>query len=87
MVAGAETVRIHGEDIPVRAEVHNLPMLSAHADADEILKWLGGFKTPPRETFICHGEPDSSDALRTRIERELGWKCRVPAHLERAVLA
>ena len=54
--------------------------LSAHADDDEILRWLKGFKTPPRTTFITHGEPSASDALRKRIEEELGWTCVVPDH-------
>jgi metallo-beta-lactamase family protein len=80
MVAGAESVKIHGAYVPVRAEVKNLEMLSAHADADEILRWLRGFKAPPRQTFITHGEPASSDALRHRIEEELGWTCVVPDH-------
>ena len=87
MVAGAESVKIHGEYVPVRAEVHNLSKLSAHADADEILQWLGGFKIVPRQTFITHGEPEASQALRKRIEGELGWTCRIPEHLERMVLA
>jgi metallo-beta-lactamase family protein len=87
MVAGANSIKIHGEYLPVRAEVHNLSMLSAHADADEILRWLGRFEKPPRMTFISHGEPTASDALRRRIEEELGWQCRVPEHLERAALA
>jgi metallo-beta-lactamase family protein len=80
MTAGADSVKIHGEYVAVRAEVHNLDMLSAHADADEILRWLGGFKAPPRTTFIIHGEPAASDALRHRIEEELGWACVVPDH-------
>ncbi|WP_262031330.1 MBL fold metallo-hydrolase RNA specificity domain-containing protein [Microvirga sp. Mcv34] len=87
MVAGAETIKIHGQHIPVRAEVYNLPMLSAHADADEILKWLGHFRQPPRMTFITHGEPSASDALRLRIQDELGWSCTVPEHLEQAKLS
>ncbi|MCA1409249.1 MBL fold metallo-hydrolase [Ensifer sp. IC3342] len=86
MVGGAQSIRIHGEEVPVRAEVHNLSMLSAHADADEIIKWLGGFAVPPRETFICHGEPSASQALRSRIETELGWNCRAPVYLEKVVL-
>jgi metallo-beta-lactamase family protein len=55
-------------------------MLSAHADADEIMRWLRGFRTPPRTTFITHGEPTASDTLRHRIEEELGWPCLVPEH-------
>jgi metallo-beta-lactamase family protein len=87
MVAGAESVKIHGAYVPVRAEVQNLSMFSAHADADEILSWLRGFRKPPRMTFISHGEPTASDVLRRRIEEELGWTCRVPEHLEKVVLA
>lgn len=86
MVAGAETVKIHGAYVPVRAEVHNLSMFSAHADADEILSWLRGFRRPPRMTFISHGEPVASDTLRRRVAEELGWPCVVPEHLERVSL-
>lgn len=86
MVAGAESIKIHGEHIPVRAEVKNLDMLSAHADADEILRWLRFFRKPPRMTFITHGEPAASDALRHRIEEELNWPCKVPDHGERIAL-
>jgi len=86
IVAGADSIKIHGEYVPVRAEVQNLSMLSAHADADEILRWLGGFKAAPRMTFISHGEPEASEALRQRIEAELGWPCKIPEHLELAVL-
>ncbi len=82
MLGGARTIRIHGADIPVRAEVAQLTGLSAHADADEILAWLRGFTTIPKTTFITHGEPAASDALRLRIERELGWPCVVPEHLQ-----
>ena len=55
----------------------DLPMLSAHADADEIMRWLSGFEAPPVETFIVHGEPAASEALRDRISRELGWRSTV----------
>ncbi|MGE0497882.1 MAG: MBL fold metallo-hydrolase [Ramlibacter sp.] len=82
IVGGAATVRIHGQDIPVRAEVARLDDLSAHADAGEILDWLQHFKQPPRTTFITHGEPAAADTLRQRIERELGWGCHMPYYLE-----
>jgi metallo-beta-lactamase family protein len=82
MVEGAHEVKIHGEWVPIRAEVANLPMLSAHADADEILRWLSGFRRPPKKTFIVHGEPHASDALRLRIEDKLGWDCVVPEMME-----
>lgn len=83
LLGGAKEVKIHGQWIPIHAEVRNLPMLSAHADADEILRWLGGFKRPPKRTFIVHGEPDASETLRTRIEGELGWSCTVSAPMQR----
>nr|WP_298690057.1 MBL fold metallo-hydrolase [uncultured Dongia sp.] len=87
MIAGAESVKIHGSYFPVKAQVENLSMLSAHADVDGILRWLHGFKQPPRVTFITHGEPTASDALRHRIVEELGWNCVVPEHMQRATLA
>ena len=82
MVAGIDRIKIHGEYHDVRAEVATLHMLSAHADADEIMQWLGGFESPPKETFIVHGEPDAADILRHRIEEELGWSVVVPEHHE-----
>jgi metallo-beta-lactamase family protein len=82
LVGGAQQIKIHGQYLPVRAEVANLEMLSAHADADEIMKWLANFKSPPRTTFITHGEPAAADALRRRIEESLHWECRVPEYLE-----
>ena len=57
-------------------------MLSAHADADELMKWLKNFSRPPRQTFITHGEPVAADALRLRIQDELKWQVHVPEALE-----
>ncbi len=82
ILQGAASVRIHGEDVPIHAEVASLPGLSAHADAGEILQWLRGFAAPPTQTFVTHGEPAAADAMRSRIEHELGWPCRVPDYLE-----
>lgn len=86
MVAGAAQVKIHGGYVPIRAEVVNLDMLSAHADSDGIIAWLRGCSTPPRMTFITHGEPEAADTLRHRIEEELHWPCRVPAYRDEAEL-
>ena len=86
LAQGAPTVRIHGEDIPVRAEVAMIDGLSAHADAGEIMEWLGAFDRAPRQTFITHGDPPAADALRLRIERELHWECRMPYYLEEVTL-
>ncbi len=82
ILGGAKSVRIHGIEVPVRAEVASLENLSAHADADEILAWMRGFERPPRQTFVTHGEPAAADAMRARIEHDLGWPARVPDYLQ-----
>jgi metallo-beta-lactamase family protein len=86
MVNGAQSVKIHGEYVPVRAEVVLLENLSAHADCAEAMEWLKHFVVPPRRTFIIHGEPDAADALRHRIEEEFGWRCRMPEYREQVTL-
>jgi metallo-beta-lactamase family protein len=78
LAAGAPEVRIHGEWVPIRAQVASLQMLSAHADADELIRWASGFTAPPRMTFVVHGEPQPADTLRTRLGREFGWAATVP---------
>lgn len=82
MVGGAAKVKIHGEYVPVRAEVLNLSMLSAHADSNEIMRWLEGFEHAPNQCFLNHGEPQAADTLRLRIKDELGWQVKVVEHLD-----
>jgi metallo-beta-lactamase family protein len=86
MIAGVDAIKIHGEYVPVRAHVAQIDNLSAHADADEILDWLGHFNAPPKHTFITHGDADAADALRTRIQEKLHWSCHVPDYFESAEL-
>ncbi|KGD90135.1 mRNA 3'-end processing factor [Achromobacter sp. RTa] len=78
LLKGAAETRIYGQWISIDAEVTELPMLSAHADSDELMRWLSGFREAPRRVFIVHGEPEASEALRERIQRELGWHATVP---------
>ena len=80
LAAGARSLRIHGEDVTIQAEVVQLAAASAHADADEVLAWLRSAPAAPRGVFVTHGEPDAADALRVRIERELGWPARIPEY-------
>jgi metallo-beta-lactamase family protein len=87
MLSGAQTIKIHGQYIPVRAEISELAMLSAHADADEIMAWLKNFRRAPKMTFVTHGEPAAADALRLRIADELGWPALAPEHQEAFDLA
>jgi metallo-beta-lactamase family protein len=83
---GEKLVKIHGEMVPVNAHVESMGSLSAHADSDELMRWLRGFKRPPRKTFVVHGELDSATALRDRIIKELGWQAVVPAYKESVTL-
>ena len=87
MLAGAESVKIHGEYVPVRAEVEIISNLSAHADYEEILGWLAHFEAAPRQTFVTHGEPIAADAMRHHIEERLHWRCKVPDYKEQVDLA
>lgn len=82
LVHGAGEVKIHGAYVPVRAEICSLDHFSAHADGDEIIAWLSHFPRKPRRTFITHGEPIASEALRRRIQDKLGWACEVPDYQE-----
>lgn len=82
LAGGARQLRIFGEDVPINAEIVMLDSLSAHADSNEIIEWMRAAPQAPRMTYVTHGEPDASDALRVRIRRELGWNVRVPEYLE-----
>ncbi len=82
LVNGAKEVKIHGQWYEVRAQVSNIDSYSAHADADEMLAWLRKFEKVPSQVYLCHGEPNASEALRIRIQESLGWPVHVPEHLE-----
>jgi len=74
IVEGAKSVRIFGETIPVRARVHTIGGLSAHADQKALLGWLGKFHAAPGATWVVHGEPLAAQTLRERIVEDLGWR-------------
>ena len=84
---GSRELKMHGQMVPIRAEIASLDMFSAHADRDELLRWLGGFEAAPRMTFVTHGELEASDTFRRCIQEKLGWNARVPEHSERVDLA
>ena len=81
LVDGAPTVRLKGRDIAVAARVERLDSMSAHADVNEILRWLDGFTAPPSMTYLVHGEPKALNALRERVAAR-GWNVHVPHHGE-----
>jgi metallo-beta-lactamase family protein len=75
---GEEKVKVHGEWVPINCEVEDIGGLSAHADADEILHFLRTLAHHPQSMYLTHGEPDSAEALRVRIQHELGWEAEAP---------
>lgn len=82
LVEGSTEVRIHGQQIPVAARIELIESMSAHADSNEILRWLGNFEHPPAVTYLVHGEPAAMEPLKARIERELSWNVKIPNFLE-----
>jgi metallo-beta-lactamase family protein len=74
LVDGARIVRIFGEQIAVRARIHTVGGLSAHADQGALLDWLGSFRRPPGKTFLVHGEAGAMAAFAGAIDEKLGWK-------------
>lgn len=82
ILEGADTVKIHGQQIPVRAHIEQISGFSAHADYNEILAWLSSFNEAPRKIFIVHGEISQSRALGERIRNTFNWETAIPEYLE-----
>ncbi len=83
LIDGAKVVKMLGQEIPVNATVAKLNAMSAHADANEIIQWLRTFPKAPGITYLVHGEPPAQQALKKRIEEEMGWRVHVPSHGEK----
>jgi metallo-beta-lactamase family protein len=79
---GAKTLRIHGQDVPIAAEVINLRQFSAHAGQSELIRWLTGLPAPPRQTYMVHGEPVASAGLKLAVESKFGWRVTLPKYLQ-----
>ena len=80
LVDGASTVRIFGEEVPVRAQIATLGGFSAHADQSALLGWLGHLRRPPEQLLLVHGEANIAKAFAERIEERFGWQAQVPDH-------
>ena len=74
LVDKVEKVRLFGEEVQVKASIHTIGGLSAHADQAGLLEWLRGFKRAPGKTFVVHGEPESAKAFAACIRDQLKWK-------------
>src|SRR5277367_5236314 len=77
---GSKLVKIFGDMVPVRAEVVDLPQLSAHAGRSELLRWLSGIKTPPKMTFLVHGEPVALESFRGAVDSTYHWPVTVAGY-------
>ena len=86
LLEGASSVKIHGEFVAVGARIEHIDSMSAHADQNEIMRWLGGFTKPPALTCVVHGEPAAQAALESRISKELGWTTVIPEYRQQITL-
>jgi len=86
IVDGAKEIRILGRQHPVRARIARIDGLSAHADRDELLRWLSGLKKAPRHVFVTHGEEEAADSFGDFLRERTGWAVSVPGYGEEAVL-
>ncbi len=81
--SGAQVVKIFGEQVPIRAQIAALEQFSDHADTPELLEWLKTFKSPPRQTWLVHGEPAASSALRVAMTTSLRWNVDIAQWMQK----
>ena len=74
LVDQAKLIHLFGKEVPVKASVHTIGGLSAHADQSGLIRWLKGFATPPKHVYITHGEINASRILLETIQTQLGWE-------------
>ena len=86
IVDGAKKVRIFGQEHNVRAKVVQLSGFSAHADRDELLKWLGSIQKPPRRLFVIHGEQETAKQFAALVRSKTGWEVTAPAYKDTVIL-
>ncbi|MER3318300.1 MAG: MBL fold metallo-hydrolase [Allomuricauda sp.] len=78
LLEGATELKIYGKYVPIKARVNHLESLSAHADQDELLTWMGAIKNIPEKVFLVHGERDAMEIYKDKIQEQLGWHCHIP---------
>jgi metallo-beta-lactamase family protein len=83
---GAEEIKLHGKYYKVRAAVEHIHTMSSHADQRELISWMDKIGNRPEKVFIVHGEPQSADALRSKIRYVYGWHSKVPLFLQKEEL-
>jgi metallo-beta-lactamase family protein len=83
---GAKVVHILGQEVPVRAEIVVMGQLSAHAGKSELLRWLKGFPSDPKQTYLVHGEPAAAQSLQASVQQELHRNVSVARYLDTITL-
>ncbi|WP_318312786.1 MBL fold metallo-hydrolase [Flagellimonas crocea] len=78
LLEGAAELKIYGKYVPIKAKVHHLESLSAHADQSELLTWMGTIKNIPEKVFLVHGEKSSLEIYKDKIHEKFGWDCHIP---------
>jgi metallo-beta-lactamase family protein len=83
---GAPSVRIFGQQYPVRARIYQIQGFSAHADRDELMSWLNTLSVKPRHVFITHGEAEAAEKFREYLTEKTGFEASVPAFNSSVIL-
>jgi metallo-beta-lactamase family protein len=78
LLDGAEEIKFFGKYYPVKATIHHIDSLSAHADQNELLSWIDTIENTPEEVFLVHGEGAALEALRVKIKDKKGWRVSIP---------
>lgn len=78
IMEGSQEVKFFGEYRQVKCQIRSISSLSAHGDQMEMIDWLRNFEHKPSAIFLNHGEPHQTDALRVKIDYELGWDATIP---------
>lgn len=86
IVDGLKEVRILGETHKVQARIVQMSGFSAHADRDELFRWLSGLRRSPRQVFVTHGEPEAAQQFARFLGEKTGWKITLPGYKDEVVL-
>ena len=78
MLEDAHEIKFFGKYYPVKATIKSIESLSAHADQDDLFKWMSNIKNIPEKVYLIHGEPNALDAFRVKIKDTLNWHVTIP---------
>lgn len=81
-----DSIRIFGEEHLLKARVEKISGFSAHADQNELYRWISSLKTPPRKVFVTHGEESQATAFSEFLTEKTGWDCVIPEYEQEVML-